>query len=191
MTLHLSPPARFLLPLFFVAVHCAALSKALEPPELRLEAPDELASVAARLRAQDPRRLDSAMRLLGLKESGPPIQIVLSDEGSPAATATPAWIAGYAYGNLGVVVLFPERTPAYPHSSLEEVLYHELTHVLAARAAGGRRLPRWFNEGVALHVGRSWSLEDRSRTTWALLTESDVSLARLEQKFSGELNELC
>ena len=55
-------------------------------------------------------------------------------------------MSGYALSRESVVVLLPERILSYPHGSLEEVLRHELAHVLIARAAGQRPVPRWLNE---------------------------------------------
>jgi hypothetical protein len=157
----------------------------LQPPELALEAPLSLAAAARRVRAVEPRRLAGLLDLLGLQQPGPPIRVVLAAEGSEAARNTPSWISGYAYSALGVVVLLPERAPAYPDSSLEELLLHEVAHVLLARAAPGREVPRWFHEGVAMFAGRSWDLEDRSRMTWALLVDEKVPLAELDLRFDA------
>jgi hypothetical protein len=159
-------------------------------PRLEVEAPPELTALAERIDSQDPRRLEATMDLLGLARPGPPINIILAAEASPVAQGTPTWVSGFAYGNLGVIVLFPERTPAYPDTSFDELLFHELSHVLVARAAAGHSIPRWFNEGLAMYIGRSWNLEDRSRMTWALLVDRKVSLATLDQRFEGDRGEM-
>ena len=67
---------------------------------------------------------------------------------------------GRPLGDQGLIVLLPERVPSYPDSSLDDVLLHETAHVLVARAAGGRPLPRWFQEGMAMIAGRSWGRDD-------------------------------
>ena len=46
--------------------------------------------------------------------------------------------------------------------TLEDVLRHEVAHVLISRAAGGRAVPRWFHEGVAMSVDAGWDLSTRS-----------------------------
>lgn len=173
-----------------VAVLGSTYSRAVEVPRLEVEAPPELTVLAERINGQDPRRLEATMKLLGLAQPGPPIRVILATEDSPVAQRTPTWISGFAYGNLDVVVLFPERTPAYPDTSFDELLFHELSHVLAARAAAGHSLPRWFNEGLAMYIGRSWNLEDRSRMTWALLVDRRVSLTALDQSFAGDRGEM-
>ena len=161
-----------------------ALAAAQRPPELIVQAPPSLERAAAKVRAVEPGRLLDAMRLVGLTDPGPPIQVLLGPEGSDLAMVPP-WVSGYAFGEEGVIVLLPARAPSYPDSSLEELLRHEVAHVLVARAAGGRPLPRWFHEGLAMIAGLSWGLDDRSQLTLTLVGDGEVSLERLEQEFRG------
>jgi hypothetical protein len=163
----------------------AGAVQAITPPRLIVVAPPSLEPYAARVRAIDPQRLTDAMRLVGLSDPGPPIQVFLGPEGSDLAAGVPPWVSGYAFGAEGVIVLLPARTPSYPDSSLEELLRHEVAHVLAARAARGRPLPRWFHEGVAMIAGSSWGLDDRSRLTVTMIGGSEVSLADVERQFAG------
>lgn len=160
------------------------------PPRIEVEAPPALAATAAQLRAVDPARLASVMRLVGLTDPGPPIRVVLAPEGSAAAMVVPPWVSGYAMGEQGVIVLLPGRVPSYPDSSLADLLAHEVAHVLVARAAGNRPLPRWFHEGMAMIAGLSWGFDDRSRLTLALLVDRPVSLAELDDRFQGGQSEV-
>lgn len=169
----------------------AATAAAPAPPELVLEAPPEAAAAAARLRAYDRAALLEVMRLVGLEDAGPPIRVVLAPADSAAARAAPPWVAGYAHGALGIVVLFPERAPLYPEDSLEDLLHHEVAHVLIVRAAGYRDVPRWFHEGVAMVAGRAWGLEDRARLTLAVLPRRDLSLRRIDDWFGGGGEEVA
>jgi Peptidase MA superfamily len=172
----------------FLAAHVAA--GPVEPPRLIVEAPPALAPAAARLRAVGPDQLLNAMRLVGLTRPGPPIRVIVAPEGSgPAVLASP-WISGYALSDRGLVVVLPQRVPNYPDSSLEDLLRHEVAHVLIARAAGNRPLPRWFHEGMAMIAGGSWGFDDRSRLTLALLADRPVSLAELEERFAGGQGEV-
>lgn len=154
-------------------------------PPLIVEAPPALERVAARVRGLDPERLAGAMELVGLEERGSPIRVVLAPEGSPLARRAPAWVSGYADPEQSLIVLLPARTPSYPDSSLEDLLRHEIAHVLVARAARGRPIPRWFHEGLAMIAGLSWGLDDRSRLTLTLLADDPISLAELEGLFRG------
>jgi hypothetical protein len=155
----------------------------ISPPQLNIEAPSELTREAARLRAIDASNLVSGLELLGIGEPGPPIRVILVPESSATAQNAESWIAGYAYGALGTIVLFPARTPSYPDSSLEELLRHEIAHVLISRAAAHQAIPRWFNEGMAMIAGGSWSLGDRSRVGIALLADRQLPLAQLDKNF--------
>lgn len=154
-------------------------------PELVVEAPERLAAAAARVRAYDPARLGPAMRLAGLDDPGPPIRVVLAPEGSPEGRSVPPWVAGYARGWEGLVVLFPARAPSYPDDSLEALLHHEICHVLIARAARGRAVPRWFNEGVAMAAGRAWNLGDTGRFAFEVLRRGRVRFDELDRLFAG------
>ena len=156
-------------------------------PELVFEAPEELAPVRARLEALEEEDYRGGLDLTGyamLPEPGPPIRVILAAEDSPLAQAPP-WVSGYAHGNLGVVVLLVERVPRYPSGSLEELLRHEVAHVLVARAAAGRPVPRWFNEGLATVAGGRWGLEDGLRLSAALIRGYRPRLANIEAYFQG------
>jgi hypothetical protein len=156
---------------------------ATEPPVLQIESPSELASVAERVRRFDTAQLGFAMRLTGLMKAGPPIRVALAQEGSGPARSAPDWASGYAYGASGTVVLIPARANSYPYGSLESLLQHEVTHVLVARAAGGRSVPRWFNEGLAMVAAREWTMGDRSRLFLELLPGNQVPATRLDELF--------
>ena len=176
--------ARFLPPVLALALGLAlaAPGGGAGAPELIVEAPPRYEGLARQLRDLDPSRLRSVAELIGSARPGPPIRVLLAPEGSTLA-AVPPWVSGYADSASGTVVLLPARTPTYPDSSLTELLRHEVAHVLVARAAGGRPLPRWFHEGVAMIAGGSWSLDDRSTLTLALLREREIPLAELERRF--------
>ncbi len=129
--------------------------------------------------------MPDVMTLVGLIEPGPPIRVLLVPESSPLAQGVPTWVAGFAEGS-STVVLLPQRTPVYPDGGLEEVLAHEVAHVLIARASGGRPVPRWFHEGIAMVAGRSWGLQDRTRLALDLLWGAKVPLHRLDDLFHGD-----
>ncbi len=153
-------------------------------PVLEVEAPASLAAVAARARGFDTRALGSIMVLTGLTDAGAPIRVRLVPEGTGLARATPAWVAGFADASRDLVVLFPERIGSYPYGSLETVLHHEVAHVLTARAAGGRRVPRWFNEGLASAAERTWGLGARSRFAWEVVAGGRLTATQIEGLFA-------
>jgi hypothetical protein len=114
------------------------------------------------------------------------MRVVLAGaEGSWAEQVAP-WVTGFAVGEASLIVLFPTRSPTYPHDTLEDVLRHEVAHVLISRAAGGRPVPRWFHEGLAVAVERPWGLEDRSRLATAFLFGPRLTLEGIDRLFSGD-----
>src|SRR5512133_114254 len=150
---------------------------------LDVRAGDGMERVAAGIRAGDPRRFDAVMRLVGLKDAGAPIMVLVAPESSPLAQRTPSWISGYAVPEESFIVVFPQRAVQYPIDGMEELLRHEVAHVLLARAAGGKEVPRWFNEGVATVAGGTWSISDRSMVTMTLARTGELSFARVEEMF--------
>ena len=154
-------------------------------PVLEIDAPASLRTVAERVARFPLSGLANAMRLAGLSDPGPPIDVVLVAEGSELARRTPSWISGFADAARSLVVLFPERTRLYPTDSLEALLQHEVAHVLFSRAARGRPLPRWFNEGLALAAERPVGFEDRSRVAWTSIRHGEIPLSDLERLFTG------
>jgi len=145
---------------------------------LTVDAPASLAAVAERVRQTDGRQLATALARAGLRV---PLQvrITLVPEDAPRARATPAWVVGFASGTQEIVI-FPGRPGAYPHDSLEAVVWHEVTHLALAAQAGDARLPRWFHEGVAMSVEKGWGVRDQAQLVLASAGRPDLAdLARL------------
>lgn len=158
------------------------------PPELIVEAAPGLERRAEAIRAIDPATLLPAVERTGLEDPGGPIRVILAPETSPLAEV-PRWVVGYAWGRAGTVVLLPERVPVYPNGSLEEVLRHEVGHVLIDRAAQHHPVPRWFHEGLAMAVAGEWGLRDRSEVGLAILGGAKPSLADLDGSFAGSARD--
>ena len=155
-------------------------------PQLEIDAPEELAGARARLESFDTRRLRGVMTLVGLEQPGDPIRIAILPERSALAQKTPASTAGYALPGQSLIVLFPSRSPRYPDDTLEDVLHHEVAHVLTARAARGGGLPLWFHEGLAVLAERTWGLEDQARLMRELVLVSRTPLHRVDAMFAAD-----
>ncbi|HYR87779.1 MAG TPA: hypothetical protein VE422_27100 [Terriglobia bacterium] len=155
-------------------------------PELRIEAPPELAAFRARLDSLDPKFFAGILQFLGIRDAGPAIRVILAPESSDRARQTPPWIAGFAVAAADLVVIFPARTPGYPDNSLEDVLRHEVAHVLVARAAAGQSVPRWFNEGLAMASEGSWGLEDQTRVLYELALGPRITLNEIDRLFLAD-----
>lgn len=130
--------------------------------------------------------LEPFLELVGLESTGRSIRVVLAAEDSDLARRVPRWITGFARGPEDLVVLFPERVPAYPHRSLVELVRHEVAHVLIDRASGGAGVPRWFHEGLAMMAEGGWRLSDRSRLAMAMLRSREPTVEGLNRLFRGD-----
>ena len=183
--------ARRLLVALAAAGLSAGAAAASQLPVLEVEAPESMAAMAARARGFDTRALASVMVLTGLADAGAPIRVRLVPEQAELARATPAWVAGFADASRDLVVLFPQRIGSYPYGSLETVLQHEVAHVLTARAAGGRRVPRWFNEGLASAAERTWGLGARSRFAWEVVAGGRLTATQIEGLFARERRDVA
>ena len=174
----------FVLLVVLVATLAASPVLGQSPPALVIEAPPSLAAERARLETYDLGPLADIVRFLGLDAPGPPMPVVLAAPDSPWAAQVSPWVAGMAIGADGPIVLFPTRSPTYPHDTLEDVLRHEVAHLLIGRAAAGQRVPRWFHEGLAVAVERPWGLEDRTRLASQLLFGPRLDLAAIDRLFA-------
>jgi hypothetical protein len=107
----------------------------------------------------------------------------LAPEGAPY----PKYASGVAYSEIGLVLL--TLTPVHPNAldDVNEVFRHELAHVALGDAVGdGRRVPYWFNEGLAVHLSGESSLL-RLRTLWsATLSGRLIPLERLDASFPAD-----
>lgn len=87
---------------------------------------------------------------------------------APADAPPPAYAVGVAYPASGLVLLTLSAPETWERPDLAHVIVHELSHVALHRAVGGRPVPRWLTEGVAIHQARERSFE---RTFYNVFTK--------------------
>ena len=138
-----------------------------------------------RLESLPSNSFDDIAQFLGVSGAETAIHVVLAPETSEVARRVPGWISGFAVGESNLVVLFPARSPGYPDQTLEDVLRHEVAHVLISRGAAGRPVPRWFDEGVAMAVERQRRWQDQTQLFYQLVTGGETDLQRLDRLFAG------
>ena len=93
--------------------------------------------------------------------------------------AIPDWGAGYAVPHRRLVVLrSPRITGTYDGS--EELVVHELAHVMLHSALRGADIPRWLDEGFAMHMAREWGFWDRASLMVAVVSGNLVSLGAIQ-----------
>jgi hypothetical protein len=87
-----------------------------------------------------------------------------------------------------LLTLQPHNAGA-PHD-LVEVFHHELAHVALHEAVDNHHVPRWFNEGFAIHLSGESSLA-RLQTLWgATLGGTLLPLDALDRAFPSEDHEV-
>lgn len=103
----------------------------------------------------------------------------LAPEGAPF----PKYASGVAYSDIGLVLLTILPDNANAHHDLGEIFRHELAHVALSDAVGGRPVPRWLNEGFAVHASGETSFT-RLQSLWtATVSNQLLPLERLERTF--------
>ncbi len=159
-------------------------------PEVVFEAPPALAGTLRDLKAVPDSRIMGVVDQAGLTAAGPPVRVILAEETASVAQFTPSWVNGFANPRASTIVLFPGRSPAYPDNSIEDVFVHEMAHIILFRASNGYPVPRWFNEGFAMHAGRDAGLRDRFFLLADALFEGPVSLDVVDRMFEGQRSEV-
>lgn len=105
---------------------------------------------------------------------------------APLGARFPRYASGVAFSEMAVVLL--TATPRYPgvHHDLGEVFRHELAHVAIHDAVGRENVPRWFNEGFAIHASNEAS-GARLQSLWtATVSQSLIPLSDLSQGFPAD-----
>lgn len=100
------------------------------------------------------------------------------------ASHMPRWVAGVAHSSTGEI-LIARHGPDGDQTNLEELLRHEMAHVVLYRALDGKPVPRWFNEGVAESVTGTISLSRAQTLATAVFGPGVPRLDKLEAHFRG------
>ncbi len=122
---------------------------------------------------------------MGLTELGP-LRVLIAQNERKFAELTqrgvPDWGVGCAIASQDLIVLKSPRIVDYP-LQIEKVVVHELAHIATARVLGSVRVPRWFDEGVAMTVAGQWRLTQSSAMAAAALFNGLIPLGELEGRF--------
>ena len=98
----------------------------------------------------------------------------------------PEWADGTAWPHQGTIFLYSPRARPGTAAPLDQVLDHELTHVLLGRAFGQRVVPRWLQEGVAQLAAREYSPEKVARMGQGLFADDLFSINDLAGGFPAD-----
>jgi len=132
-------------------------------------------------------------RSIGLRQSLK-VRILLPPTEEDFALLTggrfPDWGIGCAMPGEKTIVLRPSSKGRV---DLEELVVHELSHVLLGQATGGARLPRWFDEGVAMWQSRQWRWGQDFRMNKAVFLRQIIPLSQIDNMlfFSSSRGQLA
>lgn len=92
---------------------------------------------------------------------------------APEGAGFPRYASGVAFSELGLVLL--TASPRYPGSNhnLGEVFRHELAHIALHDAVSRDNVPRWFNEGFAVHASRE-AATARMQALWTATVSGNL-----------------
>jgi hypothetical protein len=109
---------------------------------------------------------------------------------APIGAPPPDYATGVAYSRWGVILLTMAAPQNWEPPDLEVVLVHELSHVALYRAVLGNAVPRWFNEGVAIHQSEVRLLPRMEALLRAAAQRSMLRLSELDQRFPDHPHEV-
>ncbi len=102
---------------------------------------------------------------------------------APEGLPPPAYAQGVAYAPLRLVLVTLIAPSSFEGVDVLETGLHELAHVAVHDATGGNHVPRWFNEGIAIHESgeKPW---ERRKVLWeAAATHALLPLSELDRAF--------
>lgn len=140
---------------------------------------DDVMAVAEAARRQ-------VMTRLGAPERGQQVEVRFArnvDElRSISPRQPPAYADAVAFSPENVIAI-SLTTTRHDRVSLETVLRHELTHLILRWVVGEARVPRWFNEGLAIVESDELAFE-RLRLLWPGVASGQITpLRRLDRSF--------
>ena len=109
---------------------------------------------------------------------------------APVGAPPPDYATGVAYSRWGVILLTMSAPQTWEPPDLEVVLVHELSHVALYRAVLGNPMPRWFNEGVAIHQSEVRLLPRMESLLRAAAQRSMLRLSELDKHFPDHPHEV-
>ena len=109
---------------------------------------------------------------------------------APVGAPPPEYAAGVAYPSMHLALLALQAPDTWEAPDLVELMRHELTHVALSDAVAGHHMPRWFDEGFAIHESGEVPWQ-RTRT----LAEASVGhhllpFAQLDRGFPNDKYEV-
>ena len=109
---------------------------------------------------------------------------------APVGMAPFEYAVGMAYAPLHLVLVSMQAPGSAASVDLEETFAHELSHVALYDAVAGNHVPRWFNEGLAIHESGEHSSQRFSVLMNAVFTKTLLPLSELDRSFPNDPTEV-
>jgi hypothetical protein len=97
----------------------------------------------------------------------------------------PDWGVGFADAKNSLIIICSPRV-VKKDIDIRSITRHELAHIVLGGAARGRRLPRWFNEGIAMYCSHEWRFGRERILAIANFTNSLIPLSFIEYTFPSD-----
>ncbi len=91
----------------------------------------------------------------------------------------PDWGEGYAVPDRKLVVLKSPRIKGN-YGKIHEIVIHEICHVMLHNSLRGIYIPRWLDEGFAMHMAREWGFWDRAGLLIAVVSGNLIPLGTIQ-----------
>jgi Peptidase MA superfamily len=105
---------------------------------------------------------------------------------APEDAPPPAYAAGVAYPSAHLIVIALQAPQTWEAPDLLELLRHELAHLALSDAVGGHHVPRWFDEGLAIHESGELPWARRMALADASLGRRLLPLGDLDRGFPAD-----
>jgi hypothetical protein len=109
---------------------------------------------------------------------------------APEDAPPPTYAAGVAYPSIHLALVALRAPQSSEAPDLAELLRHELGHLALHDATGGHHVPRWFDEGLAIHESGELPWARRMALADASFGKRLLPLADLDRGFPVERYEV-
>ncbi len=105
---------------------------------------------------------------------------------APAGMPPPRYASGVAYPSLHLILITLIEPRSFQGTNVLLTLEHELVHVAVEDAFQGKHVPRWFNEGIAIHESGEQAMDRWQVLSSASLSGTLIPLDELDRRFPDD-----
>jgi len=171
--------------LLFVGAVAAIAEVRVDTEQLQIVAPDGMEGFAERVRSQFPVLIGEVERALGGRfHRRLIVRVARGDDDFARELERPAsQVAALARPARAEIVLKASAIRATTGESFPAIVRHELVHVILYDLVGSRRVPRWFDEGLAEVVGGRHPFGSAYELARGIVSDSIMTLDELTEEF--------